>query len=146
MKPPGDVSTESRTPSREHRTDSGGSRGTYSEGVPHFFDADVVAAVLRHMNDDHAADNVLIARAFAAPSGGEVTDAVMTRFDGEAGVWRVTRSGTAGSATAGSDAAEELRVPWPGGAITARAEVRREIVALYDAACARLGVTSRPHA
>ena len=46
-----------------------------------------------------------------------------------------------------ADGAEDvIRVPWPGGEITERREVRREIVALYDEACARLGVTPRPHA
>ena len=40
----------------------------------------------------------------------------------------------------------EVRVPWPGGPITERREVRREIVALYDEACRRLGVEPRPHA
>lgn len=103
--------------------------------VPHLFDADVVAAVLRHMNGDHAADSLLIARAFA-DAGGEVTDAVMTGFDGEAGVWEITRDG----------AVSELRVPWPGGPIDERPAVRREVVAIYDAACARLGVQPRPHA
>lgn len=105
--------------------------------MPHTFDADVVAAVLRHMNGDHTDDNLLIARAFAPASGSPITDAVMTGFDGDAGVWRITRAG-------GTD--EELRVPWPGGAITERPAVRREIVALYDAACERLGVEPRPHA
>jgi hypothetical protein len=37
-------------------------------------------------------------------------------------------------------------VPWPGGSITERPQVRREIVALYDAACERLGIEPRPHA
>ena len=32
------------------------------------------------------------------------------------------------------------------GPITERPEVRREIVALYDEACRRLGVEPRPHA
>lgn len=103
--------------------------------MPHAFDDSVVAAVLHHMNDDHTADNLLIARAFSdAPD--EITDAVMTGFDGDAGVWRVTRGATA----------SDLRVAWPGGPITERPEVRREVVALYDAACARLGVEPRPHA
>ncbi|WP_243228346.1 DUF2470 domain-containing protein [Microbacterium sp. CIAB417] len=103
--------------------------------MPHLFDADVVTAVLRHMNGDHADDNLLIARAFAAASDSEVTAARMTGFDGEAGVWRITRG----------DAEEELRVPWPGGPISERPAVRREVVALYDEACARLGVEPRPH-
>lgn len=103
--------------------------------MPHIFDADVVAAVLRHMNGDHTADSLLIARAFAEAVGGEVEDAVMTGFDGDGGVWRITRDG----------AASDLRVPWPGGPITGRPEVRREVVALYELACARLGVEPGPH-
>lgn len=104
--------------------------------MPHTFDSDVTTAVLRHMNGDHTDDNLLIARAFAESSGAEITDAVMTGFDGDAGVWEITRDG----------AVAELRVPWPGGPITERPAVRREVVALYDAACARLGVEPRPHA
>lgn len=103
--------------------------------VPHIFDADVVSAVLHHMNHDHADDSVLIARAFSG-FGDDVTDAVMTALDGDGGVWTVT----AGVETA------PLRVPWPGGSITERPEIRREVVALHDLACARLGVTPRPHA
>ena len=100
------------------------------------FDADVVAAVLRHMNGDHSDDNLLIARAFAPASDAGITDAVMTGFDGEGGDWQFTRAA----------AREDLRVPWPGGPIDERPAVRHEIVALYDAACQRLGVTARPHA
>ncbi|WP_460795966.1 DUF2470 domain-containing protein [Microbacterium sp. GXF0217] len=105
--------------------------------MPHTFDADVVAAVLRHMNGDHTDDNLLIARAFAPASGSLIVDAVMTGFDGDAGTWRVTGA---------DDTEDEVRVPWPGGAISERPAVRREIVALYDEACARLGVEPRPHA
>ncbi|GEC76025.1 hypothetical protein GCM10010213_21470 [Microbacterium maritypicum] len=104
--------------------------------VPHIFDADVITAVLRHMNGDHTDDNILIARAFAEPSDVEVTGSVMTGFDGDAGVWEITRDGEVA----------ELRVPWPGGPIADRPAVRREVVALYDAARARLGVEPRPHA
>lgn len=99
------------------------------------FSPEVIAAVLHHMNDDHRDDNLLIGRAFG---GTDVTAATMVTFDGDAGVWEIRR------ADAGA-APEELRVPWSGGAITERPEVRREIVALYDAACAVLGITPRPH-
>ena len=92
--------------------------------MPHIFDADVITAVLRHMNGDHTDDNILIARAFAEPSDVEVTGSVMTGFDGDAGVWEITRDGE----------------------VADRPAVRREVVALYDAACARLGVEPRPHA
>jgi len=102
--------------------------------MAHGFDDAVVTAVLSHMNDDHRDDNILIARAFSAlPS---VATSTMTDFDGEAGRWRLVDP---------EGAAHDLRVPWPGGPISERPEVRREIVALYDAACARLGVEPRPH-
>jgi hypothetical protein len=105
--------------------------------MPHIFDVDVVTAVLHHMNDDHADDNLLITRAFSeSADGAEITAATMTGFDGDGGVWEVTRDG----------AVSEVRVPWPGGPITERPEVRREVVALYDLACERLGVEPRPHA
>jgi hypothetical protein len=103
--------------------------------MTHTFDDATVTGVLAHMNSDHTDDNVLIARAFGPDAG--AADATMVSFDGEAGDWSVV--GADGVAFA-------LRVPWPGGAITLRPEVRREIVALYDAACAQLGVEARPHA
>ncbi len=104
--------------------------------MTHTFDADVVAAVLRHMNGDHQDDNLLIARAFSTDDPEGMTDAVMTGFDGDGGDWEVTRRGTASA----------LRVPWPGGPIADRPSVRREVVALYDLACERLGLEPRPHA
>lgn len=85
------------------------------------------------MNSGHTDDNVLIARAFGHA---EAREATMTSFDGEGGDWSVTGEG---------GAVYHLRVSWPGGAITERPQVRREIVALYDEACRRLGVEARPH-
>ena len=126
---------ESRCQGREHPLCLRRSRETYSNSVTHIFDADIVAAILHHMNDDHTDDNFLIARAFATASDLPITEAVMTDLDGDGGIWRITRAGIA----------EELRVPWPGGSISERPEVRREIVALYDAACAELGIEPRPH-
>ncbi|GAA3729897.1 hypothetical protein GCM10022239_03150 [Leifsonia bigeumensis] len=96
------------------------------------FEADVVTAVLKHMNDDHNDDNLLIARAFGHP---DADSATMTGLDGLGGFWGYTIG----------DDAHELGVPWSG-PISARPEIRREIVVLYDAACARLGVEPRPHA
>ncbi len=97
------------------------------------FSSDIVDAVLRHMNGDHTDDNLLIARAFVAP---DATASTMVDFDGDGGVWEVTTAGGTPRAS----------VAWPNGPITERAEVRREIVALYDEACAVLGVEPRPHA
>ncbi|WP_194396962.1 DUF2470 domain-containing protein [Microbacterium atlanticum] len=108
--------------------------------MTHLFDEAALTGVLSHMNADHAGDNLLIARAFAGESGVQpatITSSTMTGFDGEKGVW------TASTEDGGT---LEIAVPWPGGAISQRPEVRREIVALYDEACRRLGVDPRPHA
>ncbi|QKJ21312.1 DUF2470 domain-containing protein [Microbacterium hominis] len=103
--------------------------------MTHQFDATVVAAVLDHMNGDHADDNLLIARAFAPDA--TISAASMTAFDGDGGRW---------AATLADGTTREIAVAWPAAPITARPEVRREIVALYDEACRRLGVEPRPHA
>lgn len=102
--------------------------------MPHAFDDAIVSAVLHHMNNEHNDDNLLIARAFGQPTA---VGAVMTGFDGDGGEWSVTDAAGISSA---------LCVPWPGGPISERSEVRREVVALHDAACAALGIEPRPHA
>lgn len=101
--------------------------------MPHSFDEDVVAAVLRHMNSDHTDDNLLIVRAHGRP---DAVASRMTGFDGDGGDWEVTDA---------EGAVASLRVRWPAGSISERPEVRREVVALYDVSCERLGVTPRPH-
>ncbi|QLD12047.1 DUF2470 domain-containing protein [Microbacterium oleivorans] len=101
--------------------------------MTHTFDEAAISGVLGHMNDDHRDDNLLIARAFGEP---EAVSSTMTFFDGDGGDWQATLPG---------GDVRELRVAWPGGSITERREVRREIVALYDAACERLGLEPRPH-
>ncbi len=102
--------------------------------MSHDFDQAALQGVLGHMNNDHSDDNVLIARAFSPLP--DVIAAEMTAFDGDGGEWAVTTA---------AGAEDVVRIPWPGGPITERREVRREIVALYDAACERLGVPPRPH-
>ena len=101
----------------------------------HRFDETVLTGVLTHMNGDHADDNLLIARAFSPDS--DVLAAAMIGFDGDGGDWRAQLAGGAEIV---------VRVPWPGGPISERPQVRREIVALYDEACSRLGIQPRPHA
>lgn len=96
------------------------------------FSPDVVDAVLHHMNDDHIEDNVLIVSAF---SGRDVRDATMHDLDENGGTWRYSFEGEE----------HELHIPWPAGTIAERADIRREVVALYDAACDKLGVARRPH-
>ena len=121
--------------------------------MTHLFDDATLAGVLRHMNGDHADDNVLISRAFfgsEAQSGEtqsdeaqpaaetpEIVAARMIDFDGDGGRWE---------ATLGDGSTTVVAAPWPGGPITERAEVRREVVAIYDEACRRLGVEPRPRA
>ena len=90
-----------------------------------------MSAVLDHMNNDHPEDNLLIVRAFATR---DATAAVMTDLDHLGGTWTYEAG----------DAEAQLTVPWSGG-ISERAEIRREVVVLYDTACERLGVTPRPH-
>ncbi|MGF3054234.1 DUF2470 domain-containing protein [Microbacterium sp. YY-03] len=96
------------------------------------FDDAVIAGVLRHLNADHTADNLLIVRAFGAA---DATDAVMTGFTGDEAMWTATTP----------DGPREITVAWPGGSISERPQVRKQVVALYDAACERLGVEPRPH-
>ena len=83
------------------------------------------------MNSDHNDDNVLIARAFGDP---DASSATMTTLDEAGGTWVYT---TAAGET-------PLTVPWSA-PISERPEIRREIVVLYDAACAKLGITPREH-
>lgn len=95
------------------------------------FSPEVVAAVLHHMNDDHTDDNLLIVRAFA---GADPESATMTGLDHLGGIWSYTVDGVEAT----------LTVPWTA-PISERAEIRREVVVLYDTACARLGIEPRPH-
>lgn len=95
------------------------------------FDDSVIAAVTGHMNGDHADDNLTIVRAFAEPGA---TSARMTGLDTEAGEWMTTSDGVE----------RAVRVPWLG-PVTDRMSIRTEVVALYHAACERLGVEPGGH-
>ena len=88
--------------------------------MPHDFDADVIAAVLRHMNGDHTDDNLLIARAFAEPSAEAIDGAVMTGFDGDVGVWEISRGGST-SAVRSPSAERCAARSWPSTTRPARA-------------------------
>src|SRR5688572_6006262 len=97
------------------------------------FEPSVVKAVVAHMNDDQLEYNLIIVRANGAP---EATAAAIKDVDAEAGTWEVVGpEGPVG----------ELRIPWPDGPISERADIRRAVVTLYDAACAALGVEPGPH-
>ena len=96
-----------------------------------FSDADVTA-VAAHMNGDHTADCLLIVRAFGAPTA---QAARMSGMDGEAAEFVARVDGT--------DAV--VRVPWSR-PLTTRAEVRPEVVRLYEEANRVLGLQPRPPA
>ncbi|NQX12727.1 DUF2470 domain-containing protein [Microbacteriaceae bacterium VKM Ac-2855] len=81
------------------------------------------------MNGDHGTDGLTIVRAFAEPEASSVR---MTGLDGDGGDWEATVG----------DEVRSVRVPWTE-PITERAEIRREIVRLYDAAAERLGLPPR---
>lgn len=83
------------------------------------------------MNDDHPDDSLLIARAFGDV---EASSATMIDLDEAGGQWTYTVNGQSVS----------LTVPWST-TISERPEIRREIVALYDRSCEKLGITPRPH-
>ena len=93
------------------------------------FSAEVVGAILHHMTDDHTDDSLTIVRAFVDPAASAAT---MTGVDAAGGTWDVEVDGTTRSAT----------VPWLG-PVVERADVRREVVHLHDAAVARLGLPAR---
>lgn len=103
--------------------------GRYADPFP----PEVVAQIMRHMNDDHAADSLLIVRAL----GGRP----------EAGAARMTGMDADGIEFAAQLAGGEqpVRVPFAR-RLSQRAEVRGEVVRMYREACAALGVPPRSHA
>lgn len=93
------------------------------------FPAEVVDAILGHMNGDHTDDSLVIVRAFAEP---DASSAEMSGFDGENADW---------TATVG-DEVRAVRIPWPT-PVVERADIRREVVNLYDRAAEKLGLAPR---
>ena len=85
------------------------------------FAPDVVAAVLAHMNDDHADDSLLICRVLGGRP--DAVAATMTGFDHEAATFDVSvPDGTVG-----------VRLPWDR-PVRDRADVRAAVVAMFRAA------------
>lgn len=91
------------------------------------FPPEVVAQIMRHMNDDHAADSLLIVRALGGRRDAETVR--MSGMDAD-GIDFTVGDGTA------------VRVRFSR-RLTQRAEVRREVVDLYRRACQVLGVPPR---
>lgn len=94
------------------------------------FADDVIRAVMRHMNNQHARDCVLICRGLGGRP--EASAAEMSGMDGD---------GIDFVATVG-DEAVAVRVPWSH-RLTERAEVRVEVTRMYEQACALLGLPAR---
>ena len=94
------------------------------------FSQSVIAAITRHMNVDHADDSLLICRSLGGQP--DATSATMTGMDPGGIDFAVEVGGRAVPA----------RVPWSQ-PITARAQVRAEVVRMYHEACAALGVEAR---
>jgi putative heme iron utilization protein len=94
------------------------------------FPAEVVAQIARHMNDDHAEDNVLIVRALGGmPSA---TAARMSGMDADGMEFAAVVDGIE----------VPVRIPF-GKRLVERAQVRTETVRMYRAACAALGLEPR---
>ena len=94
------------------------------------FTPDVVAQIARHMNDDHAEDNVLIVRGLGGiPTA---TSARMAGMDADAMEFAAAVDGVE----------VPVRIPF-GERLTERRQVRAEAVRLYREACAALGIEPR---
>ena len=91
---------------------------------------EVVAAVAHHMNDDHRDDNVLIVRALGGVD--DATTALMTGMDGAAIEFDATTP----------VGVVPVRIPWSR-PLVERAEVRVEVVRMYQEACTALGIEPR---
>ncbi|MFC6695605.1 DUF2470 domain-containing protein [Nocardioides daphniae] len=91
------------------------------------FDDAVVTGVLGHMNGDHLDDSLDIVRAAGHPTA---TSATMTDLDTEVGVWSAVVDGQE----------VEVRVPWPGGPLTERPQLRVAVVKIHEEAREKLGL------
>ena len=91
------------------------------------FSEGVIAAITRHMNVDHADDSLAICRTLGGQP--EATSATMTGMDPDGIDFAVVVAGQTVPA----------RVPWSQ-PITERAQVRAEVVRMYNEACEALGI------
>ena len=94
------------------------------------FGPEVVDQIARHMNDDHADDNVLIVRALGGQP--DATAARMSGMDADAMEFDATVH----------DIVVPVRVPFSE-RLTERNQVRAEAVRMYREACAALGIEPR---
>ncbi|MBL7257138.1 DUF2470 domain-containing protein [Paractinoplanes lichenicola] len=94
------------------------------------FPPEVIDQIARHMNDDHADDNVLIVRALGGMP--TATAARMSGLDADAMEFKAVVDGIE----------VPVRVPFSE-RLTERRQVRAEAVRMYREACAALGVEPR---
>ncbi|WP_250001470.1 DUF2470 domain-containing protein [Actinoplanes sp. M2I2] len=95
------------------------------------FPPEVVDQIARHMNDDHADDNVLIVRALGGiPTA---TGARLSGLDADAMEFKAVVDGIE----------VPVRVPFSE-RLTERRQVRGEAARMYRDACAALGLEPRP--
>ena len=94
------------------------------------FPPDVVAQIARHMNDDHAEDNVLIVRALGGISA--ATAARMSGLDCDGMEFAAALNGVE----------VPVRIPFSR-RLTERKQVRAEAARMYRDACEVLGVPPR---
>lgn len=92
------------------------------------FTPDVVEQIARHMNGDHAEDNVLIVRGLGGVR--TASAARMSGLDADGMDFEATVNGIA----------VPVRIPFRE-RLTERRQVRGEAVRMYQEACAALGVT-----
>jgi putative heme iron utilization protein len=91
------------------------------------FPPEVVAQIARHMNGDHADDNVLIVRGLGGANG--ATAARMSGMDADGMDFQAAVDGIE----------VPIRIPFSA-RLTERRQVRAEAVRMYQQACAALGV------
>jgi glyoxylase-like metal-dependent hydrolase (beta-lactamase superfamily II) len=101
-----------------------------SQTTPSPFSPEVQAAVVSHMNGDHAYDNLLIVKALGGID--DATAATMTGYDEEGARFDATVDGEV----------VPVVVPWAV-PIEDRGTIRVEVVRMYCEACEALGVTPR---
>lgn len=94
------------------------------------FSPEVVAQIAHHMNDDHAADNVLIVRGLGGVDA--ATAARMSGMDADAMEFAAVVDGIE----------VPVRIPFSE-RLTERRQVRAEAVRMYREACAALGQEPR---
>jgi putative heme iron utilization protein len=93
--------------------------------APDPFTHEVVGQIMRHMNDDHPDDSLLIVRALGGHRG--ATAARMSGMDADGIDFAATVDGVETA----------VRLPWTE-RLTERAQVRREVVAMHERARAAL--------